>query len=169
LPRWEVSDKTPTMKLRILTVVLSFTLALGMTACHDITTPDGTLRTAADLIQKNDFEGFQGLLSGQALQTYGNADGMNLLRTHLANKTLNADSANAVGTEGDPSDYTTTYTDTVTETNGSRTTEILDATIECRTQSPGMSPNPSQGNENGLTGTVCTITEIKLVDFILAE
>ena len=148
------------MKNRIMPALLFLGLSAGLSGCYDITTPQGILTTAGEMVQKGDLNGLKGLLSGDALASYGTIDGLKILETHLMNRSLKAQDPNELGSVGDASDYIVTYSDSAADFAGTSPVVVLDAMIDCHTETPALSP--IEGNTTGTASTQCSITQIQL-------
>ena len=58
---------------------------VGLTGCNTFSTPNGVLEIAASALQENNLEKFKETLTGDALNQYGNLNGMERLRERFAN------------------------------------------------------------------------------------
>jgi hypothetical protein len=145
------------MKNDLACMIAGVVLTVGLSACDDVTTPQGILATAGDKIQKNDFDGFQGLLLGDARRAYGTPSGFKTIQELLKDRSLSTADPTLENETGDAYDFVRVYSDSILDSN----VPIVDAKIDCHTVSPDPSTTTA-ADPSLVPGTQCRIFEIRL-------
>ena len=99
--------------------------------CKDRTSPEGTVVAAEVAISKGDLKAFRATLMGQALEQFGNADGMSKIAKVLENQPLAFGKLvhlNTVETDASKQD---TYTLPVQHKDANMTTDLLITRVVC--------------------------------------
>jgi hypothetical protein len=141
----------------VLALTLLTFLASG---CMNNTDPVSTVNSAYASLMKNQTEDFRGLLSGNALTTYGTPEGMNALKQALVD--LSPKVQAAVEFTTGQSFNQKSYSVSVTSSTDANTL-ILTAYVSCVTTEMGCPSNPvvDQGCSPSLL-SACTIDSIQL-------
>ena len=144
--------------MRFFRFISVFALPFVLSACNDISSPKGILATGLEALQKSDISTLRGLLSGEALENYGNIQGMQLLRAKLEGRTISITAPVLINYTGETWNYDATYS--VTAVDSSQNT-ILATEVVCHTENDAESPVEHQ-TEGAIESTTCNISKIGL-------
>jgi len=115
---------------KISSFVLACLACMGLSACNDYSSPQAVVGSAYAALSKNDLKSFRKTLQGEALEQFGNAEGMALLQNEFQGEPTLGKTTFVSERDGTYGDYQTYNVEFFVRQEGS-TAKVYDATVFC--------------------------------------